>query len=89
MRTSCTSWWCVHWFITSLGVHRGNGVDQQRGVGLGVLHKHQQQLQGCFHHQTELERRNTKYTITQMQKQYKLERALGRAHTFAYHKIGH
>lgn len=35
---------------TSLGVHGGDGFDQQRGIGLGILHKHQQELHGRFHH---------------------------------------
>lgn len=39
---------------TSLGVHSGNGLYEQWGVGLGVLHKHQQQLQSCFYNQTKL-----------------------------------
>lgn len=39
---------------TSFGVHRGNGFDQQRSIALGVLHKHQQELQSCFYHQAKL-----------------------------------
>lgn len=40
--------------LTPLGVHGVDGRDQQGGVSLRVLHKHQQQLQGCLHHQAEL-----------------------------------
>lgn len=39
---------------TFVGVHGGDGLDEQRGVGLRVLHKHQQELQSCFHHQAKL-----------------------------------
>ncbi len=53
--TFLSSWWRVPFYYTSLCVHRGDGFYQQRRVGLGVLHKHQQELQSCFHHQTELE----------------------------------
>lgn len=40
--------------FTSLGVHRGDGFNEQWGIGLSVFHKHQQELQCCFNHQTEL-----------------------------------
>lgn len=40
--------------FTSLGVHRGDGFNEQWGIGLSVLHKHQQELQCRFNHQTEL-----------------------------------
>ena len=53
-----SGWWHVNMMYyvisTSLGIHRGDGFYQQWGVGLRVLHKHQQQLQSCFHHQAEL-----------------------------------
>lgn len=43
--------------LTSFGVHSRNGLNEERCIGLRVLHKDEQKLQGCLHHQAELERR--------------------------------
>lgn len=40
---------------TSLPVHRVDSADEQRTVGLWVLHEDDEQLQSCFHQQTRLE----------------------------------
>lgn len=45
--------------LTSLHVHHIDSLYEQGGVGLCVLHKHQQQLQGRLHHQTELHRKKS------------------------------
>lgn len=49
----------IAWCLTSLGVDGTDGLDEQRCVGLGILHKHQQELQRRLHHQTKLRRTNT------------------------------
>lgn len=56
---------------TSFGVHGGDGFYQQWGVGLGVLHKHQQQLESCFHHQPELRQQMASLKLTLDQKNSK------------------
>lgn len=40
--------------LTSCLVHSIDSADEQQGVGLCVLHKHQEQLQCCLHHQAKL-----------------------------------
>lgn len=40
--------------LTRVAGHRVDCVDEQWCVALRVFHKHQQQLQGCLHHQTGL-----------------------------------
>lgn len=40
--------------LTSRLVHGIDGTDEQQGIGLCVLHKHQEQLQCCLHHQAKL-----------------------------------
>lgn len=42
--------------FTSFGIHNIHSLYEQGGVRLCVLHKHQQKLKGCLHHQTELQR---------------------------------
>lgn len=42
--------------LTSRLVHGVHGMDEEQGVGLRVLHKHQQELQRHLHHQAELGR---------------------------------
>lgn len=43
--------------LTSFGIDSRNGLNEERCIGLRVLHKDEQELQGCLHHQAELEKR--------------------------------
>lgn len=43
---------------TSLSSHGVDGSDEQRTVGLRVLHEDDEQLQGSFHHQARLKQKN-------------------------------
>jgi len=63
-----------------------NGVQDDEESLAGVILQCQEILS-----QTKVNKMNYEHSpdFTDNQTHFKLERALGRAHTFAYHKIGH